>query len=97
MRYTGIGDDRYDTPRLSAALRASRYQLEKKGDVLMSSQDGSSDKTPSVAFNAIGVNKGEFGQAVMAPKSQGFFNGYAQRLQAFNALSQPPSPPNSAA
>ena len=97
MRYTGINENPYEGPRLSAALRASQYQQEKKGDVLMSSQNGASDKTPSVAFSAIGVNKGEFGRAAVDPKSQGFFNGYAQRLQAFGALSQPPSQPSSAA
>ena len=95
MRYTGINENRYAGDRLATAFRAANDQRAKTTDVSMSSQEGVPTKAPSTAFNQIGV-KGEFGQATASRESQPFFNDFSARLQAFNALSQPPSQPSSA-
>lgn len=83
---------RYAGAELAAALNAAELEKRRKGDVAMTSVEGTPVKSASRDFGEVG-QKGEF--ATAANQYRGHFDGFTARLQQFdiNAGLAQPKPP----
>jgi hypothetical protein len=83
--------NRFAGDQLAAALNAAELEKTRKGDVAMTSVEGTPVKSASRDFGEVG-QKGEF--ATASNQYRGHFDDFTARLQAFDVnagLAQPAS------
>ena len=84
--------NRFAGDQLVAALNAASLEEERKGDVAMTSVEGTPVKSASSNFGKVG-QQGEFADA--SNRYRNHFDDYTARLQAFDVnagLAHPASP-----